>query len=272
MIQKARGINSQSLLREAKYAILLLDSEENLDYFQGLLDELVEKRKDPNTHYTGAKSVRQQLLACLRQLGDVKTANIWARNLMMDFDSIQDLREQIAEELSAAGIYGVVEIHPQDREINSPHIQFVGTEAEKAQHIIAQILVNNRYELSMEKAIGKQDYERAFEKDSGAIVVELEDKPEFYKGEKEQEIKDIASSDDELASYIKRMNSLKDEFYKMLAKHDTIAEYDDKEEREDYWRKRELRLRQQEAEQERSLDDMLNDIEIAKAKIRRRNK
>ncbi|ASM40503.1 hypothetical protein CSPB12327_02970 [Campylobacter sp. RM12327] len=106
MIQQARSINSQSLLRELEYCILLLDDQDKVDYFQKLFDEVVEKRKDDEAHYTGAKAVRQELLACLRQLGEVKTANIWARNLIIDFDSIQNLREHIADKLSENSKFG----------------------------------------------------------------------------------------------------------------------------------------------------------------------
>ncbi|MCW1538492.1 hypothetical protein OLR75_10725, partial [Campylobacter jejuni] len=59
-------------------------------------------------------------------------------------------------ELLNNNIQGIVELHLQDREINSPHIQFIGTEAEKAEYIIATILVNLKYETSIENAIGKK--------------------------------------------------------------------------------------------------------------------
>ena len=51
MIQQARSINSQSLLREIEYSILLLENQEDVDYFQSRFEEVVDKRKDDDTRY-----------------------------------------------------------------------------------------------------------------------------------------------------------------------------------------------------------------------------
>lgn len=155
MIQRARSENSRSLLREAKDCVLLLDSEEKISYFQKLIDDMLEKRNNPDVVYTGAKYLREQLLICLSQLGHIQTANVWARALDVSINSINELREELAKRLSNAGIYGILEVHLQDREINSPHIQFVGTRAEEAEMIIAEFLVEKKYELSIKEAIGK---------------------------------------------------------------------------------------------------------------------
>lgn len=56
------------------------------------------------------------------------------------------------------GTEGILEIHLQDREINSPHIQFVGVNAPKAEMIIAQTLVELKYETSIESALSKKDF------------------------------------------------------------------------------------------------------------------
>ena len=45
----------------------------------------------------------------------------------------------------------------QDKEINSPHIQFVGNNANKAELIIAKVLCALKYETSLESAISKKE-------------------------------------------------------------------------------------------------------------------
>lgn len=154
MIQRARSINSTSLLREAQQAVLVLGNEEEVEYFQALINEVVANRKDPDVRYTGAKDARRELLALLNQYGEVQTANIWCRGLIVDLAHINQLRRLIASALAEKNIYGVVEIHLQDREINSPHIQFVGIKAEVAEDIIAHIVADLKYELSAEMAKG----------------------------------------------------------------------------------------------------------------------
>lgn len=90
MLQQARSIDSTSLLREAEQAVLVLENDEDIDYFQNLLNEVVENRKNPDIRYTGAKDARRQLLALLNQYGEVKTANIWCRGLIVDLAHIDD--------------------------------------------------------------------------------------------------------------------------------------------------------------------------------------
>lgn len=173
MIQKARGADSRSLLREIEYSVLVLDDEIKEEYFKRLFKNIVEKRNDPELTYTGAKAVRQQLLAALTQLGNIATANIWARHIIVDLEHINELRNDLENLLRAENIYGILEVHLQDREILSPHIQFVGTEAEKAQLIIAEYLVEKKYELSVEAAIGHSRIPKPYEYDSGARTESL---------------------------------------------------------------------------------------------------
>lgn len=87
------------------------------------------------------KNVKSEILAYLRQKGYVQTANIWARALSMDKEDINELLKILQIRLLQEGVEGILEVHLQDREINSPHIQFVGMNAPKVEVIIAQTLV-----------------------------------------------------------------------------------------------------------------------------------
>lgn len=156
MLQRARNNISVSFFREAEYATIVLDSPEKEAYFEQLSVSVVRKRKNPNKTYTGAKALRTEFLAALRQLGDVQTANIWARKMIIEPETIESLRTQIQTTLRANHIYGVAEIHLQDYEINSTHIQFVGTQAEEAERLIAEIIVRLGYEDSLASAVGKE--------------------------------------------------------------------------------------------------------------------
>lgn len=156
MLQRARNNISVSFFREAEYATIVLDTLEKEAYFEQLSSGVVRKRKNPNKTYTGAKNLRTQFLAALKQLGDVQTANIWARKLIVEPETIESLRTQIQTTLRKNRIYGVVEIHLQDYEINSTHIQFVGTRAEEAERRIAEIVVRLGYEDSFASAVGKE--------------------------------------------------------------------------------------------------------------------
>lgn len=156
MIQRARNNISVSLFREAEYATIVLDNPEKEAYFEQLSVGVVRKRKNPNKTYTGAKALRTEFLAALSQLGDVQTANIWARKMVIEPEAIESLRTQLQTTLRANHIYGVAEIHLQDYEINSTHIQFVGTRAVEAERLIADIVVRLGYEDSFASAVGKE--------------------------------------------------------------------------------------------------------------------
>ncbi|RAX57025.1 hypothetical protein CCZ01_07610 [Helicobacter monodelphidis] len=156
MLQPMRSVSSRSLLREAKYAIFILDNEDKEDYFLALTQEMLQNRQNPKKLYSGATRVRTELLAALSQLGEVKTANVWARKLIIEQKAIEELRHLIEMRLREYEIYGVTEIHLQDAEVNSSHIQFVGVRAEEAELIIAEILVKMGYEDSLQSAISRK--------------------------------------------------------------------------------------------------------------------
>lgn len=156
MIQQARSSHSDSLLREAEEAILLFNDDFAKELFQNLIKNVVEKRKDPSITYTGAKETREHILAYLEQQGEVKTANIWARWLPIQREALDSIKKQIQIALQKENIEGVVEIHLQDREVNSTHIQFVGNNAKQAEQIIGNIIVNNSYEDNLDSALNSK--------------------------------------------------------------------------------------------------------------------
>ena len=98
MIQKARGEDSQSLLREIAYSCLVLPTETQAErdsdiYFLRQLSKVLkaQRAKQEGTLSsgckTGAKKVRIELLEYLRQIASkqgsrVQTANIYWNNLL----------------------------------------------------------------------------------------------------------------------------------------------------------------------------------------------
>ena len=179
MIQKARGEDSQSLLREIAYSCLVLptgtQAERDLDiYFLRQLSEVLkaQRAKQEGTLSsgckTGAKKVRIELLEHLRQIASkqdsrVQTANIYCRFFKFTEDNLIKFLLEVKDILRKNGCFGFAEIHPQDREILSPHIQYVGTNADKAEALIADWLVKNGFEISIESAIGKAGEKRGYE-------------------------------------------------------------------------------------------------------------
>ena len=166
MIQKARSSDSNSLLRELEFMSLLIQDEKDRNYLLKKLNEIYKKRKEAmgaSGVRTGIKDFKELLLAYLNSKGEVETANIWARALPYDEKAIKDLILLIQNQLMKQNIEGVLEIHLQDREINSPHIQFVGNNAHKAEQIIATILVKLKYEIDMENALGKKHFTPYYE-------------------------------------------------------------------------------------------------------------
>ena len=179
MIQKARGEDSQSLLREIAYSCLVLptgtQAERDLDiYFLRQLSEVLkaQRAKQEGTLSsgckTGAKKVRIELLEHLRQIASkqdsrVQTANIYCRFFKFTEDNLIKFMLEVKDILRKNGCFGFAEIHPQDREILSPHIQYVGTNADKAEALIADWLVKNGFEISIESAIGKAGEKRGYE-------------------------------------------------------------------------------------------------------------
>ena len=114
---------------------------------------MVEKRKNPDITMTGAKNVREDILSYLEQYGEIKTANIWIRGLKVY--QIDELKENIRKALEDEHIRGVVEIHLADRQINSPHLQYVGTKAERVEQILSELAVQMGFELTIDSAKSK---------------------------------------------------------------------------------------------------------------------
>ena len=179
MIQKARGEDSQSLLREIAYSCLVLptgtQAERDSDiYFLRQLSKVLkaQRAKQEGTLSsgckTGAKKVRIELLEYLRQIAlkqgsRVQTANIYCRFFKFTEDNLIKFMLEVKDILRKNGCFGFAEIHPQDRELLSPHIQYVGTNADKAEALIADWLVKNGFEISIESAIGKAGEKRGYE-------------------------------------------------------------------------------------------------------------
>lgn len=162
MLQRARSQASRSFLRELEFALVAISDEKPREYFLSALQEIDSKRKSPQITKTGEKDIKSEILAYLNQKGYTQTANIWARALSIDRKDINNLLHILQSRLLAQGIEGICEVHLQDREINSPHIQFVGIRADEAESIIAHTLVELGYESSVENALSKKDFRPYF--------------------------------------------------------------------------------------------------------------
>lgn len=173
MLQNARSAESKSFLREIEDALVLIKDEKAKQYFLTQMQEVFTKRNDPNTLFTGERNLKAEFLAYLKQKGFVRTANIWARNIIVEQEAIDNLLRFLQQRLLERDIEGVLEIHLQDREINSPHIQFVGIKCEEAESIIAHTLVELKYETSIESALSKKHFTPYFESNPKARVQDL---------------------------------------------------------------------------------------------------
>ena len=168
MIQQARSSHSASFLRELEFAILLIQDKKDRDYFLQKLNALYNKRIETmgTKIKTGATDLKTEILAYLQYKGVVETANIWARALPYNEKTINNLLLTLQKQLMKQKIEGVLEVHLQDREINSPHIQFVGNNATRAEQIIATILVHLKYETDIENALSKKHFTPYYEIDN----------------------------------------------------------------------------------------------------------
>lgn len=173
MIQAARSSTSQSLLRELETAQLLINDGNIENFFNDRAKEVIEKRRNPEATLTGAKSLRDDLLAYLEQQGEVKTANVWCRKIK--FLHADELLKNIKTTLAKNGIQGVVELHLQDREINSPHIQFVGNNVNMAEELIANEILKMNFEDSFESAVSRMTAP-AYLEDKGIRVLSYDDR------------------------------------------------------------------------------------------------
>ena len=214
MIQQARGSDSKSFLRELEFMTLLIQNKKDREYFLKKLSALYKKRNESigTNAKTGATSLKTELLAYFQSKGSVETANIWARALPYNEKSINNLLLILQKQLMKQRIDGVLEVHLQDREINSPHIQFVGNNAAKAEQIIAMILVHLKYETDMESALSKKRFTPYFETNDKAPYPkynELRNKIDYYKkitSEEAnlQEIQELLDSVDSMTISIKK--------------------------------------------------------------------
>ncbi len=201
MIQASRGANSSSLLREAESALFIFENDDMEHYFQQFCDDVVQKRKSAQFVQTGAKELKTNLLSYLEQRGETKTANVWCRGIkMFEFNSFL---EEIKRHLKGAGIEGVLEVHLQDREINSPHVQFVGTRAQEAEELIAQIVVKRKYETSMDSALSKQ-YVPSYKSEVKLQVLKTDDFLKEVEYQKQKKHKETIEDEDNKTEETKR--------------------------------------------------------------------
>lgn len=204
MLQTARNPQSKSFLRELEFFITLINDDKARDYFLEKLSLVSAKRNDSSVNQTGERDIKSEILAYLNQRGYTQTANVWARALSMDKNDINELLQTLQIKLLEAGIEGVLEIHLQDREINSPHIQFVGIEANRAEVIIAQTLAELKYETSIQSALSKKNFQPYYKINTKARYPkqnDLKKQIEYYKV-----IERNKNSDEEIQKIIERFD------------------------------------------------------------------
>ena len=212
MLQQARNSESRSFLRELAFSLILIKNDKEREYFLAKLKEVNYKRNEQNVIKTGEKDTKSELLAYLQQKGYTQTANIWARALSMDRNDINSLLKILQQRLLEKNCEGILEIHLQDREINSPHIQYIGINAPKAEMIIAKILVELKYENNIESALSKKDFRPYFKINTKARFPkhsDLQDSISYYETKKK-----IETTDAEIEKFINEFNN---EFNKIIA-------------------------------------------------------
>ena len=92
MLQDHRKSRSRSFLREVEFSTISIKNNEVKNRFLNQFNSINEKRKNPNTIKTGEKYTKTELLTYLKQRGEIKTANIWARSLSYDSNDIKRRR------------------------------------------------------------------------------------------------------------------------------------------------------------------------------------
>lgn len=226
MIQNARSSKSQSFLREAETLQLLINDENIKKFFKEKLKSVIEKRRDPEITLTGAKALRDDLLAYLEQRGEVKTANLWARKIK--FLKADELLANIRKVLSENGIEGVVELHLQDREINSPHIQFVGNNVEYAEELIANEILKMGFEDNFDSCVSRKSAPAYYEDKSIRVIkyddrkreIEEDEKATKLYNERKEQFKDYLKSLEEKRNNFLNIVGIKKD--KTLQKLDNI--------------------------------------------------
>ena len=207
MLQSARSAESKSFLREIEDALVLIKDEKAKEYFLKQMREVFTKRNDPNTLFTGERNLKAEFLAYLKQKGFVQTANIWARNIIVEQEAIDNLLRLLQQRLLERDIEGILEIHLQDREINSPHIQFVGIKCEEAESIIAHTLVELKYETSIESALSKKHFTPYFESNPKARVQDLNTMIDYNQKQKEQKERREFEFDEEIEELLMELEN-----------------------------------------------------------------
>lgn len=213
MLQSARSSESKSFLREILDALVLIKDNKVRNYFLNKMLEVLKKRKDENEIFTGEKALKSELLAYLKQFGYIRTANVWARNIPIDRKAINEFLAVLQQRLLDKDILGILELHLQDREINSPHIQFVGIKADEAEVIIAQTLVDFKYESSIESALGKKNFIPYYKISPQSTTQSLEDMLEYKKIQEEYKEK---LKREEIDKFIEEFDKNLEELRKIL--------------------------------------------------------
>lgn len=240
MIQNARSSTSQSFLREAETLQLVINDIQIEDFFNTKLKTVAEKRRDPEATLTGAKALRDDLLAYLEQQGEVKTANLWCRKIK--FLEADILLANIKKALADNGVQGVIELHLQDREINSPHIQFVGNNVEFAEELIANEILKMNFEDSFESCVSRKSAPAYYEDNSIRILKYDDRKKDTEIVEAAQKIQNERK--EYFKEYLNNLEEKKDNFLKILGikKDETIERLTDTF-KKDYSKRRESILR-----------------------------
>ena len=236
MIQAARSSTSQSFLREAETLQLVINDSQIEDFFNAKLKSVAEKRRDPEATLTGAKALRDDLLAYLEQQGEVKTANLWCRKIK--FLEADNLLANIKKVLAENGVQGVIELHLQDREINSPHIQFVGNSVELAEELIANEILKMNFEDSFESCVSRKSAPAYYEDNSIQVIKYDDRKRDIEIVEAAQKIQNERK--EQFKEYLTSLEEKKDSFLKILGikKDETIDKFTDTL-KKDYSRRRE---------------------------------
>ncbi|QKF65543.1 hypothetical protein [Campylobacter corcagiensis] len=227
MIQKARSSNSRSLLREAESAILLIDDINVKQWFERAIKDMINKRNDPEVTFTGAKELKTNLLAYIKQndkSGEVGTSNVWCRKIV--YSEIKDFLKELEVYIQNRGLTGVIELHLQDREINSPHIQYVGTDVYKAERAIADFVVDKNYENSVMEAMSVNhtpDYYTQENKNLRIKSTDTELEQQKIIEERQEYIKELKDS---LKDSLSVIQNLRSEFLNIF-KEDSRENLDD---------------------------------------------
>lgn len=265
MIQRARSATSNSLLRELEESVMNIADENVKAFFDRQIQEVIENRRDPDKTITGATELKRNLLAYLEQQGDIHTVNIWIRSFKMaQYDS---LKTALETEVKSLGAEGVLEIHLQDREINSPHLQFVGTKAKEVERALAELVVKIGLETSVEEAMSTTSapfYQYADPKllQTKDLAVEIQTHRHFE--EIEATMKAVR---EEIKVYVDRISEKRNDFRSMMEQFKTqhterMEIYKSRVDRMDWLEeKREVRKTE--------LDDLLSEWKQSKTRKQR---